>query len=315
MVASVVYKVPDAEFADIVQTSPSVSQVIDRLGGGGAQTVKKRMRELGVELGKKNGHSKPESQKRSQPRQQKRKPRRQTSTSPRAHRGSWSPWPLLLTLGGVGGVIFAVDQLSRASVPVAESDEASERIEELRTWVSDEQNKNDNRYKELNSALDRLPEGNANLVRTQELARRNRDSINQLELKKIPSLEDTKKLLSDITTKSNEFQAVFNEAKSELNKTESKINNLQSQLQKSIAAAQQSGVEVKKGPSAGDRIAWSLLLGFVGLLAGTGIEIGIKRLWPSRFIDQDPSSGPAIGGLSGLLFGAIGAGWPLVSHS
>lgn len=309
MVASVVYKVPDAEFADIVQTSPSVSEVIDRLGGGGAQTVKKRMKELGVELGKKNGHSKPKSQKRSQPRQQKRKPQSRLSR-PRG-RGAWSPWPLLLTLGGVAGIIFALDQISQANVPVAKSDKSLQPIEELKTWISDEQNKNENRYNELNSALNQLPEGNANLIKTQELARRNRDSINQLEVKKIPSLEDTKKLLSDITTKSNEFQAVFNEAKSELNKTESKINNLQSQLQKSIDKAKEEGVAVETSPTVGTRVGWGIAGVLSGVFIGMSTEVLIKRMFPSKFRNLDASSvGAGIGALAGLLWGSIGAGWP-----
>ena len=319
---SVVYKIPDTEFAEIVQSSPNVSQVMERLGGGGAQTVKKRMKELGVELGKKNGHSSPKKavsqQKRQKPRQQQSR-RQQIRSSRRSTSSEGVPWPVLLALGGVAVVAFGVDYFARADAEDGSTlGPESPAIEELKEWINQIDSKNNERYQSASAAIDNLPQGNMPLLQAAELAERNQDAIQQLAVKKIPSLEDTKKILSEITTKSNEFQTVFNEAQAALNKTESRINNLESKIDAAVEKATEENVEITKseGPDIGQRILGGVGGFFVGALGVQALGVLYTKITGSPIIKgaavgDAPMSAIYTAGVVGAIWGGVFSGWPL----
>ena len=305
MATSVVYKISDPKFTEIVQGSSNVSQVLEKLGGGSAQTAKKRIKELGLELGKKNSSiSKPKQQLREKSKRQQVR----VSESRYGRSAMWSegfPWPVVITLGGVGLVALFINQLSRSDAEGAQA-KRGPTIEDIKDWVSQVEAKNDERYQQTKDAIGELEKGDERLIQTADLVQKNKEAISRLEEKKIPSLKQTREILSDITTKSNEFQTIYNQAQLDLNKTEARIEQLKEQTKKVVDEARKV---VSPRPSTAARIQW----GVGGGLGGAIIIAGLMQLLDPRW--QEPRLLPiTFGAVVGGYVGASGVGWPVFKN-
>ncbi len=280
MASSIVYEVPEPKFAQMVQSSSNVSQVLEKLGGGAAQTAKRRMKELGLKLAEKNGHSSKKQSRQASSKKQSRQPRISESKPYSMMWGEGFPWPVAFSLLGVGALVFVIDWIARPDQASASVDQSS-AIEELKTWINQVKDRNDKRYEDTKKAIE------------------------ELKLKKIPSLAETREILSDITSQSNEFQAIANQAQARLNQTEARIIKLENNLEKALDAARQDGLEVSPGPTTGARVGWAM----AGLLLG-GIAGALVSL-PFAKANEPSGTITGIGAVVGTLAGAIGAGWPI----
>lgn len=353
MVASIVYDVPDAEFADIVESSPSVSQVIDRIGGGSSSTVKKRMKEMGVELAKRNGAAKKSTKKKASKKQASRKKTLQQQRRDRMRpesrpapaeprfgssrrRSLWKkfPWPVIGTLAGVGTLIFLVDQFSRSSAQAVPSAKEQENIDDLKTWINRNQSVSRENFATMAEGIESLDQAyaenreqlsslDARMQSVQALAQNNQSAIQELEAKKIPSLEDTKQILSDVTKQNEEFKDTYARAQERLQEVESRlqqssqrVDNLESKLksarQQSAAATEQTqSADKQPGPTTFDRVAWAIAGFVVGGVGGAFVGQGVDKLWPSNVSTEYYASQISpTAAFIGLAWGAIGAGWP-----